>query len=71
LIQNRIWGFDDKKFWGKKFAAKIFFKKHFLSSKIEIYLSLGIHKGGPSYRRGLLKREHPLQNMTFLKFLLP
>jgi hypothetical protein len=26
-------------------------KKFFFSSKIAIYLSLGIHKGSPSYRR--------------------
>ncbi len=41
----------------------------FLRSKTTIYLSLGLHKGRPSYKRTLLKREHPaFQNMIFLKF---
>jgi hypothetical protein len=41
-------------------------------SKIEIYLSLGLHKRRSSYRRRLEpKREHPaLQNMQFLYFFL-
>jgi hypothetical protein len=40
-------GFDDKKL-KKKIQLK---KKLFFSSKIVIYLSLGLHKGSPSYKR--------------------
>jgi hypothetical protein len=42
-------------------------------SKNGIYLSLGLHKGRPSYRKkpSALKRENPaIQNMKFLNFLL-
>jgi hypothetical protein len=52
---------------GKEYSRKnIFFYQ-----KIEIYLSLGIHKGRPSYRKpSALKREYPaLQNMNFITFL--
>ncbi len=67
----------DTGFWwskiGKNLQLKIFF--YLLLSKTTIYLSLGIHKGRPSYRRSLqasaLKREHSaLQNMKFHKFFL-
>jgi hypothetical protein len=40
-------GFDDKKL-KKKIQLK---KKLFFSSKIAIYLSLGLHKGSPNYKR--------------------
>jgi hypothetical protein len=42
-------GFDDLKL--KKITAEIFF--FFFWSKTTIYLSLGLHKGRPSYRRSL------------------
>jgi hypothetical protein len=41
--------------------------------KISIYLSLGLHKGRPSYREkpSALKMENPaIQNMKFLNFFL-
>jgi hypothetical protein len=63
-------GFDDLK-WKKITAEKnIYF---FFGSKTTIYLSQGLHKGRPSYRRSLLtlKREYPaLQNMKILSFFL-
>jgi hypothetical protein len=54
----------------KKFTAEK--KILFWIKKNSIYLSLGLHKGRPSYRRSLqLKREHPaLQNMKFLDYFL-
>jgi hypothetical protein len=53
--------------WQKFTAGK---KLIFFLSKIAIYLSLGLHKGRPSYKKpSALKREHPaLQNMKFLDF---
>jgi hypothetical protein len=50
LIRIRIWnqGFDDQKKVKKKNTAEICF-----ISEIAIYLSLGLHKGRPSYRRNL------------------
>ncbi len=45
----RIKGFDDQKLEKIYSRKKIFF----LISKIAIYLSLGLHKGRPSYRRSL------------------
>ncbi len=45
----------------------------FFFSFNSIYLSLGLHKGRPSYRRRppVLKREHPsLKNIKFLNFFL-
>jgi hypothetical protein len=43
-----------------------------LTSKIAIYLSLGLHKGGQSYlqkKPSALKREHTaLRNMKFHRF---
>jgi hypothetical protein len=49
----RIQGFDEKKCM--KFTVENFLFK----SKIAIHLSLGLHKGRPSYRPSVLKREHP------------
>ncbi len=51
--------------WGKIYSVKNFM---FFDKKLHYYLSLGLHKGCPSYRRSL-KREHPaLQNIKFLNF---
>jgi hypothetical protein len=51
-IPIRIQGFDDQKKNEKKFTAEnktyIFWDK-----KTTVYLSLGLHKGRPSYRRSL------------------
>ncbi len=58
----RIQGFNDQKL-KKKIIAENFFV-FFFWSKTAIYLSLGLHKVCPSYRR-----SHPtLQNMNFYKF---
>jgi hypothetical protein len=46
-MRIRIQAFDDQKF------KKIYSWKTFFSSKIAIYLSLGLHKGRTSYRRSL------------------
>jgi hypothetical protein len=55
------------KSWGKIYSGK---KVMFFDKKLHYYLSLGLHKGCPSYRRSL-KREHPaLQNIKFLNFFL-
>ncbi len=59
------WPIIEKKIYGQKFLS------YFFWSKIAIYLSLGLHKGRPCYRRSIqsFKREHPtLQNMKFLDF---
>jgi len=50
FVRIRIQGFDDQKL--KKFTAekKLIF---FFGFKTTIYLSLGLHKGRPSYRRSL------------------
>ncbi len=62
LIQIRIQGFDDQK------LIKIYrWKKinyYFVLSKIAIYLSLGLHKGRPSYRRS---RQSSKKNIHHLK----
>ncbi len=65
----RIQGFNDQKL---KKLQLIFFFFFFFLSKTAIYLSLGLHKVCPSYRRSLqLKRGHPtLQNMNFYQFFL-
>ncbi len=55
--------------WRKKFTAEK--KIIFFSSKTIIYLSLGLHKGRPGYKKkpSALKRENSaLQNMKFLNF---
>ncbi len=51
-----IQGFNDQKF--KKITAEIFF---FLS-KTAIYLSLGLHKVCPSYRRSLQYSKEAIQH---------
>ncbi len=71
-IRIRIQGFDDQKL-KKKITARAAIN-NFFGSKITIYLSLGLHKRRPSYRRSLQlskEKEHPaLQNMKFLNFFL-
>jgi hypothetical protein len=55
--------------WKKITAGKI--KLILFGSKTTIYLSLGLHKGSPSYKRSLQlsKIEHPaLQNMKSMIF---
>ncbi len=54
----------------KKYYLQLKEKLFFLLSKTTIYLSLGLHKGPPRYKRSLqLSKEHPaLQNMKFLIF---
>jgi hypothetical protein len=47
-IRIQIQGFDDQKLG--KFTAE---KNIFLIKKITFYLSLGLHKGRPSFRRSL------------------
>ncbi len=60
----RIQGFDDQKL--KRIYSR---KKKKFGSKTAIYLSLGLHKGSPSYR--CLQLQPPaLQNMKFLDFFL-
>ncbi len=48
-IQFQIQGFDDDQKLNKIYSWKFSFL--FFGSKIAIYLSLGLPKGGPSYRR--------------------
>ncbi len=55
----QIQGFDIKKL--EKFTAKI--KFIFFWSKITIYLSLGPHKGCPSYMRGLHPSKENIQHL--------
>jgi len=50
-IRIQIQGFDDHQNLKKKILAEI--KFIFFKSKVAIYLSLGLHKGRPSYRRSL------------------
>ncbi len=55
--------------WRKKVSAEK--KLYFFSSKIAIYLSLGLHKGRPSHRRSLQpsKENIPLfKTWNFLNF---
>jgi hypothetical protein len=71
-------GFDDQKL--KQIQMKIFYIYIFLI-KIAVYLSLGLHKGRPSYRRSLqpskenilhFKHENSLLFSTFVgHFCLP
>ncbi len=80
LIRIRIQNFrlntdPDPGFWWPKnctkFTAEIFF--YFFGSKTTIYLSLGLHKGRPSYRRSLqLSKEniHHCKHEIFKFFLL-
>ncbi len=55
----RIQGFDDQKL--EKFTAEIC-KKNVIS-EIAIYLSLGLHKGRPSYRRSLQPSIENIQHL--------
>jgi hypothetical protein len=48
-----------KKF--KKITAEIYLKKFFIQ-KIAIYLSLGLHKERPSYRRSLQPSKENIQH---------
>ncbi len=57
-IRIRIQGFDDQK-WGKLYIWKNFLI--FFWSKIAIYLSLGLHKGRPSYRGSLQPLKENIQ----------
>jgi hypothetical protein len=55
----------------KKIETNLQLEKKFIESKTTIYLSLGLRRGRPSYRRvlQLSKREcSALQNMKFLNF---
>ncbi len=58
--------------WWPKIEKIHCLKFNFYFSKIAIYLSLGLHKGRPSYRKSLQpSREHPiLKNMKILDFFL-
>jgi hypothetical protein len=64
----------DRRFWWPKIYKNLPVKNFyfiFFWSKIAIFLSLGLHKGRPSYRRkpSALKREQiALQTMNFLIF---
>jgi hypothetical protein len=54
-IRIRIQGFEEKKYnWNFVF---------FFWSKIAIYLSLGLHKGRPSYRRSLQPSKENIQHI--------
>jgi hypothetical protein len=57
LIRIRIQDFDDQKF------EKIYSKKklNFFGSKNTIYLSLGLQKGSPIYRRSLQPSKENIQ----------
>jgi hypothetical protein len=55
----RIQGFNAQKF-KKKMTAEIFF--YFFISKTAIYLSLGLHKVCPSYRRSLQYSKEAIQH---------
>jgi hypothetical protein len=58
-IQIQIQGFDDQKF-EKIYSWKFLF--YFFDKKITIYLSLGLHKGRPSYRRSLHPPKEKVQH---------
>ncbi len=66
----RIQGLNDQKF-KKKLQLKNFF--FFFGSKTAIYLSLGLHKVYPSYRRSLQLSKEAIQHFktwTFTNFFL-
>jgi hypothetical protein len=66
---SRIQGFNDQKLQ-KITAEKIFFC--FLFSKTAIYLSLGLHKVCPSYRRSLQLSKEAIQHLsTFVGHFCP
>jgi hypothetical protein len=57
LIRIRIQGF----LWAeKKFQLKFYF--YFFGSKITIYLSQGLHKGRPNYKRSLQLSKDNIQH---------
>ncbi len=60
-IRIRIQGFDDQKL--KKFTAGNIFW-------IKIYLSQGLHKGFPSYRRSLQPSKENIQHFKTWNFLI-
>ncbi len=69
-IRIRIQGFNDQKL-RKKITADIFF--YFFMIKTAIYLSLGLHKVFPSYRRSLQLSKEAIQHFktwTFTNFCL-
>jgi hypothetical protein len=57
----RIQGFNDQKLKKKKITAENFFLFFFLL-KTAIYLSLGLHKVFPSYRRSLQFSKEAIQH---------
>ncbi len=61
---DRIQGFDDQK------LKKIYSWKKNSLSKTTIYLSLGLHKGRPSYRRSLQLSEENIQHFKTWNFLI-
>ncbi len=62
----RIQGFDGQIFL-KKYTAWKKFKIFWL--RIGIYLSIGLYKGRPSYRRSLLPSKENIQHFKTQKFL--
>jgi hypothetical protein len=58
-------GFDDLKL-KKIYSWK--FNFYFRDQKIAIYLSLGLHKGGPSYTRSLQTSKENIQYLKTRKF---
>ncbi len=65
LIADLDPGFDDLKF-KKIYSWKLNFL--FSWSKIAIYLSLGLHKGRPSYRRSLQLSKENIKHFKTWKF---
>jgi hypothetical protein len=55
----RIQGLDDHKL---KEKIQLNFFTNLFSSKMAIYLSLGLHKGRPSYRRSPQPSKESIQN---------
>ncbi len=60
---------SDPGFWWPKFI-KFTGENKKIWSKITIYLSLGLHKGRPSYRRTLQLSKENIQHFKTLNFLL-
>jgi hypothetical protein len=56
------------KTWKKFIAGKIFLI--FFKSKTTIYISLGLHKGFPSYRRSLQPSKENIQHLKTWNFLI-
>jgi hypothetical protein len=65
-VKIRIQGFDDQKL--KKINS--WKKITFFGSKTTIYLSLGLHKGRPSYRRSLQPSKENIQLFEKLNFFV-